>query len=242
MTKTKLNIIKVNIVVIILTLICISCAVDKIDPEQKNQNFENKSQDPESLKKKNEKTKASKLETAAKNLENQKKQEYIKINEIDAQGINFLATFKADENDNLSQYEEMQIKRTIYSSLNYEKQKINTLKVILETLYNKLKHRYTSKEFIYQIAASIQHNIDRALCLIKETIIKDNLHTQNQKESELLMNLESNLKTRQNFAKKLNETIEDYNQNSKNIQTNVDALATYMKENYKTLDSFKPID
>ncbi|WP_215539737.1 complement regulator-acquiring protein [Borreliella bavariensis] len=236
MTKTKLNIIKVNIVVIILTLICISCAVDKIDPEQKNQNFENA--DP--LNKKNQKTKASKLETAAKNLENQKKQEYIKINEIDAQGINFLATFKADENDNLSQYEEMQIKRTIYSSLNYEKQKINTLKVILETLYNKLKHRYTSKEFIYQIAASIQHNIDRALCLIKEAIIKDNLHTQNQKESELLMNLESNLKTRQNFAKKLNETIEDYNQNSKNIQTNVDALETYMKENYKTLDSFKP--
>ncbi len=119
MTKTKLDIIKVNIVAIILTLICLSCSVDKIDPEPKNQNFEN----AKPLNKKNLETKDSKLETTAKNLENQKKQEYIKIAEIDAQGINFLATFKADVNDMLSQYEEMQIKRTIYSSLNYDTQK-----------------------------------------------------------------------------------------------------------------------
>lgn len=238
MTKTKLDIIKVNIVAIILTLICLSCAVDKIDPEPKNQNFEN----AKPLNKKNLETKDSKLETTAKNLENQKKQEYIKIAEIDAQGIDFLATFKADVNDMLSQYEEMQIKRTIYSSLNYDTQKINTLKVILKTLYDQPQHRDTSKHFIYQIAASIQHNIDRTLCLIKETIIKDNLQTQNQKESELLINLDSNLKTRQNFAKKLNETIKAYNQNLYNIKNNIEELAWHIDANYKTLDSFKSIN
>lgn len=238
MTKTKLDIIKVNIVAIILTLICLSCAVDKIDPEPKNQNFEN----AKPLNKKNLETKDSKLETTAKNLENQKKQEYIKIAEIDAQGINFLATFKADVNDMLSQYEEMQIKRTIYSSLNYDTQKINTLKVILKTLYGQPQHRDTSKHFIYQIAASIQHNIDRALCLIKETIIKDNLQAQNQKESELLMNLDSSLKTRQNFAKKLNETIKAYNKNLYNIKNNMEELAWHIDENYKTLNSFKSIN
>ncbi|WNZ70245.1 complement regulator-acquiring protein (plasmid) [Borreliella garinii] len=92
------------------------------------------------------------------------------------------------------------------------------------------------------MAASIQHNIDRTLCLIKETIIKDNLQTQNQKESELLMNLDSNLKTRQNFAKKLNETIKAYNKNLYNIKNNIEELAWHIDANYKTLDSFKSIN
>ncbi|AAT93829.1 hypothetical protein BGA70 (plasmid) [Borreliella bavariensis PBi] len=122
MPKTKLNIIKLNIITTVLTLICISCTLvnkigiklkSKTNTKENNQNFENKSQDPESLKKKNQKTKASKLETTDKNPENQ---EYIKIAETDAKGIDFLATFKADVYDELSRYEEMQIKRIIYSS------------------------------------------------------------------------------------------------------------------------------
>ncbi|AAT93828.1 hypothetical protein BGA69 (plasmid) [Borreliella bavariensis PBi] len=59
-------------------------------------------------------------------------------------------------------------------------------------------------------------------------LINDNLHTQNQKESELLMNLESNLKIKQNFAKKLNETIDAYNKNPPpSIKTYVYELAAY---------------
>ncbi|WP_316273342.1 complement regulator-acquiring protein [Borreliella garinii] len=93
MKKTKLNIIKVNILTTILTLICISCAVNKIDPESKSKtntkDFENKSQDLEPsntknkdlepLEKNSKKTIISKLEKMIKNLEDQKDTEIAKI-------------------------------------------------------------------------------------------------------------------------------------------------------------------
>ncbi|ACL35125.1 crasp-1ss outer surface protein (plasmid) [Borreliella garinii Far04] len=56
------------------------------------------------------------------------------------------------------------------------------------------------------------------------------------------MNLDSNLKTRQNFAKKLNETIKAYNKNLYNIKNNIEELAWHIDANYKTLDSFKSIN
>ncbi|MBB6031914.1 hypothetical protein HNR35_000917 [Borreliella spielmanii] len=240
MIKTKLNIIKLNILTTILTLICISCTpINNITPKENNQNFENESQNTNPSNKKSQKTKASKLEIIGKTLEDQKKQEDIQIAQIDSALPDFLGTFKADDYDGLSAYEEMEIKRILYSSLNYERQKINTLKEILEQLNTNVQHKQTAKHFIYSISLSIQSQLSRDLALI-QNLIEDNLHTLKQKESEILITAESDLKLKENFAKTLNKTIEDYNRNDQSIKISVVTLANYFDEKYKDLDSFKP--
>lgn len=55
------------------------------------------------------------------------------------------------------------------------------------------------------------------------------------------MRIESELKIKENFAKKLNKTIDAYNQDSENIKTNAEQLAKYINENYKEFNSLKPI-
>ncbi|WP_210372003.1 complement regulator-acquiring protein, partial [Borreliella garinii] len=73
-----------------LTLICISCAVNKIDPKLKiktnpkenTKDFENKSQDLEPLKEKHPEATASKLEKILKILEVQKAKETAEIAKI----------------------------------------------------------------------------------------------------------------------------------------------------------------
>ncbi|WKC79427.1 complement regulator-acquiring protein [Borreliella tanukii] len=252
MTKTKLNIIKLNIITAILTLIFISCASDNTvipkpnnhtNSKENNQNFENESSKSEDLKPSNQKPKgttASKLEIIANSLEAQKEKENIEIAKIDTAYFNFLGVFKADHYDELSEYEEIEIKRMIYSSLNYEKQKIATLKEILDKLNIIPEHKPVAKKFIYQISLSIQSQLSLDLILIKEAI-RNNSHTLPQKESELLMQAESDLKLKQSFAKALSATLEAYNKNSGNIKNNLKALSDHMDENYKDLDSLKPI-
>ncbi|WP_210376964.1 complement regulator-acquiring protein, partial [Borreliella valaisiana] len=90
-----------------------------------------------------------------------------------------------------------------------------------------------AKNFIYDISISIQSRLDIISKVIKKPI-KDELQILNQKEiEELLMRIESELKIKENFAKKLNKTIDAYNQDSENIKTNAEQLAKHINENYK---------
>ncbi|WP_210361673.1 complement regulator-acquiring protein, partial [Borreliella valaisiana] len=117
-TNTKLNIIKLNIITAILTLIFISCApINKIGPKPKNytnpkentRNFKNASQDLEPSNQKNQdlgpsnqksrETIISKLEAIGKKLKAQKEQENIEIAKI-AQS-NFLNDFQINFYDTI---------------------------------------------------------------------------------------------------------------------------------------------
>ncbi|AAT93826.1 conserved hypothetical protein (plasmid) [Borreliella bavariensis PBi] len=259
MKKTKLNIIKLNILTTTLTLICISCAVNKIDPEPKSKtnkkenikNFVNKFQDLEPSKKQNKdleplrekypEATASKLETTLKILEAQKEKENIEIAKIDNTQIDFLKTFKTDPHDSLPEDEKMQMKKIIYSSLNYETEKIKILQEILEKLDKNLQHKKIAKNFIYDIPIIIQSRLDIISKVIKNPI-KDELQILNQKEiEELLMRIESELKIKENFKKALNKTIDAYNQDSENIKTSAEQLEKHINENYKEFNSLKPI-
>ncbi|WP_210376817.1 complement regulator-acquiring protein [Borreliella garinii] len=255
MKKTKLNIIKVNILTTILTLICISCAVNKIDPESKSKtntkDFENKSQDLkpsntknkdlEPLEKNSKETIISKLEKMIKDLEDQKDQEDTEIAKITNTQIDFLENFKSEPHDTISEDIEMKIKRIIYSSLNYEIEKINTLKEILDKLYKNHKYKTTARNFILNISIKIQFQIENALELMKEEI-EDASEILNQERYEILLkHVEPSLNLKQKFEKILNETIKAYNQDLDNIKSNEDQLAKHMDENYKNLHSFKTV-
>ncbi|WP_210753576.1 complement regulator-acquiring protein, partial [Borreliella valaisiana] len=72
-----------------------------------------------------------------------------KIAKIADAKLDFLDTFKPSPHIIIPKDEKIVIKKIIYSSLNYNTQKINTLKVILKTLYDQPQHRDTSKHFIY---------------------------------------------------------------------------------------------
>ncbi|WLN24559.1 MULTISPECIES: complement regulator-acquiring protein [Borreliella] len=249
MKKTKLNIIKLNILTTTLTLICISCAVNKIDPEPKSKTnkkentkeFKNKSQNPDPLKTKNIEDIISKLKAIGKDLEAQQKQEKIEIDKIAAAQLDFLDTFKVGPRDLIVEENQMKMKRIIYSSLNYETEKIKILQGILEKLKQNPKAHNILGSFLYHISWGIQFNIEECLKGIKKAIT-DELHTLGQEKAErLLMQIESSLKLKQRFAKTLKETIEDYNKNLENIQTDAEKLVNHMNENYKEHDSLKPI-
>ncbi|WP_215536305.1 complement regulator-acquiring protein [Borreliella bavariensis] len=258
MKKTKLNIIKLNILTTILTLICISCTVNKIDPESKSKtnpkentkDFENKSQDLEPsntknkdlkpLKKNSKETIISKLEKMIKDLEDQKEKEDTEIAKITNTQIDFLETFKSEPHDTISEDIEMKIKRIIYSSLNYEIEKIKTLKEILNKLYQNHKYRTTARNFILNISINIQFQLEYDLELMKEEI-KDASEILNQERYEILLKrVEPSLNLKQKFEKILNETIKAYNQDLNNMKTDVKALAKHMDENYKEFDPLNP--
>ncbi|WP_215539736.1 complement regulator-acquiring protein [Borreliella bavariensis] len=233
MKKNKPDIIKLNILTIILTLICISCAADKINPKESTKNLE----DLDSLNKKNQETKVSKLEKFGKKLEAQKEKDSAEIATIDTTAPDFLGPLKTQPYQHLGKNDEMNIKRIIYSSLNYEKQKIDTLKEILEKLLAKPEHQKILERFLYSISLMIQSRLNKGLDKIKKkanTLSEENYNA-------LLIDLESNLKLKENFKKVLNKTIEAYNQDLEKIKSNKDKLAKHMDENYKNLHSFKTV-
>ncbi|WNZ73178.1 complement regulator-acquiring protein (plasmid) [Borreliella garinii] len=241
MKKTKPDIIKFNILTTVLTLICISCAVDKIDPESKSKTYSKESAKNlevlDSLNKKNQEPKVSKLEKIGKKLEAQKERDSAEIATIDTKVPDFLGPLKTQPYQHLGKNEEMNIKRIIYSSLNYEKQKIDTLKEILEKLLAKPEHQKILERFLYSISLMIQSRLNKGLDKIKKqanTLPEENYNA-------LLIDLESNLKLKENFGKVLNKTIEAYNQDSNNIKSDKDQLAKHMDENYKNLHSFKTV-
>ncbi len=228
-------------------MICISCAVDKIDPESKSKtyskesakNFLNKSQNfkPSNQKSLDKEDIISKLKAIGKKLEAQEKKDTAKIAKIAAEKFDFLDTFKIGSHDLMIKDNQMQIKRIIYSSLNYEKQKIDTLKEILEKLLAKPEHQKILERFLYSISLMIQSRLNKGLDKIKKqanTLPEENYNA-------LLIDLESNLKLKENFGKVLNKTIEAYNQDLENIKSDKDQLAKHMDENYKNLHSFKTV-
>ncbi|WP_420740390.1 complement regulator-acquiring protein (plasmid) [Borreliella yangtzensis] len=255
MKTNKFNITRFNIIIIMLTLICISCspiAKTDINPKshtnhiETNQSLKNEYQNPEPSDQNNRdiessnqdsiETINSKLETIKEALEEQKKQEDIEIAKIANTEFDFLDTFKTSPNEIISTEQQMILKRIIYSSLNYDTQKIGTLKEILEKLNKTNEYNNTLVRFTYFISWSIQVRIENYLESINNTFI-------NQKDAEnALIALESTLKLKKRFVKTLNETLEAYNQNYNNIKTDTEKLANHIDENYNSMDSLKPID
>ncbi|WP_210380962.1 complement regulator-acquiring protein, partial [Borreliella garinii] len=116
------------------------------NPKESEKNFLNKSQNPklsnqESLEKEEEEEEEkkeddddiiSKLKAISKKLQAQERKVNRKIAKIADAKLDFLDTFQPSPHIIIPKDEKIVIKRIIYSSLNYEKQKINTLKEILE--------------------------------------------------------------------------------------------------------------
>ncbi|WLN24564.1 MULTISPECIES: complement regulator-acquiring protein [Borreliella] len=251
LTKIKSNIIKFNITTI-LSLMCISCSlVDQIDtklksltnPKENNQNCLNQSHNlkPSNQKSLEKEDIISKLKAISKKLKAQEKKDNIEIAKIAAAKLDFLDTFKASPYGTLYKDEKIVIKKIIYSSLNYNTQKINTLKEILEKLYQYIDHERVPPLLIYFLhgtAFFIQKELEGCL-----ELIQNGLHNLKQNEFELLHGaLEKSLTLKQEFAKKLNETIEAYNQNLYNIKTDMKQLTWQIYEVCKELGTFKPID
>ncbi|WP_031538598.1 complement regulator-acquiring protein [Borreliella garinii] len=233
MKKNKSDIIKLNILTIILTLICISCTVNKTNPKESTKNLEVL----DSPDKKNQEPKVSKLEKIGKKLEAQKERDSAEIATIDTTVPDFLGSLKTQPYQHLGKNDEMNIKRIIYSSLNYEIEKIKTLKEIIEKLKETSEHQKILERFFYSISLMIQSRLNQSLKEIKKkaNTLPEETH------NALIIDLESNLKLKENFGKVLNKTIEAYNQNSENIKSDKDQLAKHMDENYKNLHSFKTV-
>ncbi|ACN53294.1 complement regulator-acquiring protein (plasmid) [Borreliella spielmanii] len=245
MIKTKLNIIIINIMTTILALICISCAVNKINPKpnkytnttENSQDFENKSQDSNSFNQESLETILLELKAIGKKLEAQKEQEDTAIAKIISEQCDFLSTFKIGPYDLIVEENQTEIKRIIYSSLNYETQKINTLKEILEKLKKNNQYHTIVGSFINHISWRIQFRLSEHL-----KTIKDKLSTLSKKEAEeTLLSAKHYLTLKQRFAKTLTATLEAYSQNSQQIKTDEEKLANHMNDNYKEFDSLKSI-
>ncbi|WP_420025303.1 complement regulator-acquiring protein (plasmid) [Borreliella yangtzensis] len=151
----------------------------------------------------------------------------------------FLETFKSSPNRVLSKKHRIRLKRIIYSSLNYNAQKIETLKKILEKLNKNPQHQNIVDKFIHKISWDIQYILSGSLEFIKD-MIKDGLHTTSLEECEaILTSVNSGIRLKQRFATTLIATIEAYKKNSQNIKTDDEKLASYMNERYKGLDPSK---
>ncbi len=199
---------------------------------ENNQNLENESQNSKSSNQNpQEETAISKLEKIGKDLEAQKKEkdtQITKMSKIDDAQYDFLENFKLHNYDYFMHNTKMTLKKIIYSSLNYEKEKILTLKEILEKLDTEDNNRRIAGQFL-ETSRDIQ--LQQEDLILKK--IQDTLQTlSKEKAEELLQHAERDLKIKQNFVKALNATIEAYNKNSDNIKTDVEALANHMKKKY----------
>ncbi len=197
---------------------------------ENNQNLENESQNSKSSNQNpQEETAISKLEKIGKDLEAQKKEKDTQIEKIssDAQ-YDFLENFKLHNYDYFMHNTKMTLKKIIYSSLNYEKEKILTLKEILEKLDTEDNNRRIAGQFL-ETSRDIQ--LQQEDLILKK--IQDTLQTlSKEKAEELLQHAERDLKIKQNFVKALNATIEAYNKNSDNIKIDNKALANHMEKKY----------
>ncbi|WNY63392.1 complement regulator-acquiring protein (plasmid) [Borreliella carolinensis] len=250
MTKNKSNSIKLNIITTILTLICISCAVNPTNPKVNSRtdikenfrDFENESENLKSLKQQlQEETTASKLEAIGKKLEAQKIEETAKIANIASAQADFIETldnkiqpFYFSEKQMAEEAKKnvkMQIKRMIYSSLNYDTTKINNLKDILYSIIDKDegKHKNIALKFFYKTTTDIQTHLENHLQLIKT---KSSL---TPKELEkLLISAEFSLKLKEKFAKQLIKTVEELKTHPALTDTDylVDDIALHIVDNY----------
>ncbi|WP_420740392.1 complement regulator-acquiring protein (plasmid) [Borreliella yangtzensis] len=257
MKKLNLHITKFNIITIMLTLIYISCAHDnQTDPEFKDfadlkkntqnfknasdrfQNFGSSNRTYQNLKfeiEKSHRNTISKLKKIGEQLKADKEKENTEIAKIANTQFDFLETFKTSPDKVISKEDRIQLKRIIYSSLNYNTQKIETLKEILEKLNKNPQHQNIVDKFIHKISWGIQYLLSGSLAFIKD--IKDGLHTTSLEECEaILTSVNIGLRLKQRFETTLIATIEAYDKNYNNIKTNDEKLASYMNERYKDLD------
>ncbi|WP_210380159.1 complement regulator-acquiring protein [Borreliella burgdorferi] len=202
------------------------------NPSENNQNLENESQNSKSSNQNSqEETTISKLKNIGKDLEAQKKKEdtgITKMSKIDNAKYDFLENFKLHNYDYFMHNTKMTLKKIIYSSLNYEKEKILTLKEILEKLDTEDNNRRIAGQFL-ETSRDIQ--LQQEDLILKK--IQDTLQTlSKEKAEELLQHAERDLKKKQNFAKSLNATIDAYNKNVDNIKIDNKALAKHIKDKY----------
>ncbi|WP_301409550.1 complement regulator-acquiring protein [Borreliella tanukii] len=253
MKTAKLNIIKLNILTAILTLIFISCAPDnQINPDLNNdtnlekidQRFKDRSSESEDighsyqayedLKFEIEKSKgntASQLRAIKNHLEKQKGREDAGIAKVDAEiaklGIqsDFPKTFTTNSGYATSEEDLLAMKRMIYSSLYYNTTRIKTLNEILEKLNKNSHHKKVITELLYGIALGIQLQLDKYLL--------EKLPLPDQSESEKLLEfIRNELRKKDKFGRVLNKAINDYNRNFGEIKNDVDKLANYISKQF----------
>ncbi|WNY65493.1 complement regulator-acquiring protein [Borreliella carolinensis] len=259
MTTTKLNEINLNIITVILTLICISCTVNPITPKVKS--YTNLQENTEIFEKNLEgfgssdqkfvETTASKLKEIGKKLEAQKNEETTKVAGTLA-GVNLVDNLKIYPmyygkyekaqatkftvvDEDTQKTEKLQIEQIIYSSLNYEKEKIDKLKEILEKLKGEPDCENAVRSLLYRKALGIQQQIDKHLELIKE----EKLNALSEEElKELLIHVEFDLMLKEKFKKTLektvNEVAEEIEEILEDYQKNY--LVGYIYENYEIFD------
>ncbi len=145
----------------------------------------------------------------------------------DSVQYDFLETFKLKNYDYFMFYAKMKLKRIIYPSLNCDTKKILALKEILEKLDTD-KNRRVAVKFL-ETSRDIQLQLED----VHLKKIQNALRTLSKKEAEtLLQDVNRDLKTKQNFVKTLNATIEAYNKNVGGIRTNDEALANHINDKY----------
>ncbi|WP_336512978.1 complement regulator-acquiring protein [Borreliella burgdorferi] len=185
---TNLNTTKLSIIVATLTLICISCAVSPMAPEvnsytntkEDTENLKNASGDINSLSQKSLKeVTIAKLKEFGNKLTAQKNEETTKIEKITAEKeSDLLETLdskiqpvyftKPETTEETKNNVKMQIKRIIYSSLDYDKGEIKKLKEIIEKVKGKDGGEYMIIDLLYGKALDIQTQIDKHLESTKE--------------------------------------------------------------------------
>ncbi|WPM06421.1 complement regulator-acquiring protein (plasmid) [Borreliella sinica] len=178
----------------------------------------------------------SKLKKFGELLEAEKNQEDKQIAaNIAKTQFDFLETFNLSAYDRISDDVRISLKRVIYSSLNYDTNKIETLKEILEKLIETPLYRKVVELFLYYISTEIQ--LDLANCLESINHLELEAPLPPEKHKLLLQKTELALNIKEKFAKNLNETIEAYNQNKENIKTNNEKLAINIYEYYTNFNS-----
>ncbi|APS99359.1 hypothetical protein Bmayo_04540 (plasmid) [Borreliella mayonii] len=242
---------------------------ENANSKENTENSENASGDLNSLNQKHRKDAIAKLKEFGKKLEAQKKQEVEKIpnltetNLVDTLKIYpmYYGKNKKDEkieepekdpetkftvvSEEIQKNEKLQIERMIYSSLNYETDKINKLKEILETLKGKDEHENIAISLLYA-TLDIQEHLDYYLELIKQ---EDKLNTLNLKElQELLIHVEFDLTLKEKFKETLEKTVNEVHpkikeyhfidSDMKKIKDNVkkDYIISHITKNYQIFD------
>ncbi|WNY67341.1 complement regulator-acquiring protein [Borreliella lusitaniae] len=162
----------------------------------RTQNFDPlKNEDPN-------KSTEEKLKVIGKYLENQKAQEDREIAKIAAANYDFLSTFKIYPNQEMADYTRMRLKRMIYSSLDYDKQKIEALKKVLEKINEKDKDK---AQKLLEDMITIQIDLEP----IKEITEEEKLNRLNEEErKKFLQAAVALLNIKGQFAQYLHELIE----------------------------------
>ncbi|WNY66387.1 complement regulator-acquiring protein (plasmid) [Borreliella andersonii] len=226
--------------------------------KENTENFENKSENFASENQKERKDTIAKLKEFGNKLETQKNEETTKIAKnltgdhfVDLVGVYPVYYGKDKEakeklekaiktkldvvSAEIQKTEKLQIERIIQASLNYDTEKINKLKEILETLKGSEEHKDQIRLLLYNKALDIQKQLDEYLELIKKDSELNAISL--QKLKELLMHVEFDLMLKEKFKETLKKTVEEVHpkiqQNKKNRE---DYILGHIADNYLIFD------